>query len=113
MLAAAPAAAGAARSGPVLRFEGTAAAGLLTNVYTASLQDLLAKVDADGVFHASTPGSPNFGLYGGIGTWRGGVGYFYGQAWSRDMGRTLLELMQAGLLGRSRGRAALRRQPSL
>ena len=86
------------RSGPRLRFEGSTTASILTNVYEHSLRDLRAKLDADGMFHASTLDAPNFGSYGGIGTWRGGVGYFYDQAWSRDMGRTLLELLRFGFL---------------
>lgn len=86
------------RRGPRLRFEGSPSASILSNVYEVSLRDLRAKLDADGVFHASTRDSANFGLYGGIGTWRGGVGYFYDQAWSRDMGRTLLELVRLGFL---------------
>jgi hypothetical protein len=86
------------RLGPRLRFEGNVTANLLSNVYEYSLRDLRAKLDADGTFHASTEGSPNFGLYGGIGTWRGGVGYFYHQAWARDLGRTLIELARLGLL---------------
>jgi len=86
------------RSGPRLRFEGSASASILTNVYEHSLRDLRAKLDADGTFHASTRDSASFGMYGGIGTWRGGVGYFYNQPWSRDMGRTLLELTRLGFL---------------
>ena len=86
------------RSGPRLSFDGPPAATILSNVYEFSLQDMLAKLDADGAFHASTDKSPNFGLYGGIGTWRAGVGYFYNQAWSRDMGRTLLEMIRLGFL---------------
>lgn len=88
----------AGRSGPRLHFEGTASASILSNVYERSLRDLRSKLDADGTFHASTFNSVNFGLYGGIGTWRGGVGYFYNQAWARDMGRTLLELTRLGFL---------------
>jgi hypothetical protein len=94
----APAETIAGRSGPRMRFEGTATASILNNVYEHTLSDLRAKLDADGTFHASTYNSANFGLYGGIGTWRGGVGYFYNQAWSRDMGRTLLELVRLGFL---------------
>lgn len=86
------------RQGPLLRFEGTAAAAVLSNVYEASLADLRSKLEADGSFHTSSRNAPNYGLYGGIGTWRDGVGYFYDQAWSRDVGRSLLELIRLGFL---------------
>ena len=88
----------AGRSGPRITFGGAASATILSNVYERTLSDLRSKLDADGTFHASTADSISFGLYGGIGTWRGGVGYFYKQAWARDMGRSLLELVRLGFL---------------
>lgn len=84
--------------GPLLRFDGAPSAAILSNVFSYGVRDLLSKIDADGTFHTSTKDAPNFSLYSGIGSWRNGVGYFYNQAWSRDMGRALLELVRLGFL---------------
>ncbi|MEW6231568.1 MAG: hypothetical protein AB1566_04525 [Chloroflexota bacterium] len=82
--------------GPRVVFQGAVYADILTNVYFHSLSDLLSKIDGDGTFHTSTAGSPNWSWYQGNGTWKPKAGSFYDQAWSRDMGRALLELLRLG-----------------
>lgn len=84
--------------GPSFQVKGGAAADVLTNVYYHSLKDLLGKIEPTGVFHTSSYNAPNYGLYGGVGAWRNGVGYFYNAAWARDMGRALLEMARLGFL---------------
>ncbi len=81
-----------------LSFSGSWSATILSNVHAHSLKDLLAKLTPAGMVHSSTAASPNYGGYGGIGTWRAGVGYFHGQAWTRDTGRALIELARLGFL---------------
>ncbi|MBI5956856.1 MAG: hypothetical protein HY871_07620 [Chloroflexi bacterium] len=82
--------------GPRVVFKGNVYADILTNVYFHSQSDLLSKIDGDGTFHTSTAGSPNWSWYQGNGTWKPNAGSFYDQAWSRDMGRALLELLRLG-----------------
>jgi hypothetical protein len=79
--------------------EGDIYATILSNAFAVGLPDLLSKIDPDGAFHSSSPGSLDYGGYGGIGTYRPFTGRFRDQAWSRDMGRSLIELARLGKLG--------------
>ncbi len=95
-----------AYSGPQVSFKGTAYASALQNAFYANVQDMLDKVDADGTYHTSTrdalswAGDPR-SAGGEFGTFRKGVGVYYGQSWSRDLGRSLQELTELGFLSRT------------
>jgi len=83
--------------GPKVRFEGTGPAEIFANVYTHNLHDMATeKVDAEGGMHTSSPRAPSFGGYVGFGTHRNGVGSYYAHVWSRDVGRSLIEVTAAG-----------------
>ena len=93
-------------SGPEVTFKGTVDASILQNAFYANLQDMLDKVDADGVFHTSTKNALSWAgdprsAGGEFGTYRQDVGVYYGQAWSRDLGRSLQELTELGYIGRA------------
>ncbi len=87
-------------TGPEVSFEGSgegeAYAGILANVFRYSVQDILAKIDADGMYHTSTKGAISWGGYRGIGTFRYGVGGYYGVSYTRDMGRSMGEIAALG-----------------
>ncbi|MCL2838498.1 MAG: hypothetical protein FWE04_05470 [Oscillospiraceae bacterium] len=84
-------------AGPDVRFFGNNVADILTNVYAANLDDIAKKkIDANGMPVTSSEGSPNFGCYVGFGTFRDNVGAYSKDIWSRDVGRTLMELNRAG-----------------
>ncbi len=93
-------------SGPRVVFEGTRYAAALENAFYANVNDMLAKIDADGTYHTSTrnalawAGDPR-SAGGEFGTFRRNVGIYYGQAWSRDLGRNLLELTELGYLSQA------------
>jgi hypothetical protein len=93
-------------SGPEVTFKGTVDASILQNAFYANLQDMLDKVDQDGVFHTSTrnalawSGDPR-SAGGEFGTYRKDVGVYYNQAWSRDLGRSLQELTELGYLDKA------------
>lgn len=88
-------------SGPRVTFKGTPYAEALQNAFYANVQDMLDKVDADGVYHTSTrdaiawAGVP-WSAGGEFGTFRKDVGVYYKDAWSRDLGRTFQELTELG-----------------
>lgn len=84
--------------GPEFRFEGDAYAEVLTNILYANLTDIAGRVDAEGMYHTSAKGAPSWGGYEGFGTYRDGVGSYYTQSWTRDMGRSLGELCALGYL---------------
>jgi len=93
-------------AGPEVTFKGTVDAGILQNAFYANLQDMLDKVDADGVFHTSTKGALSWAgdprsAGGEFGTYREDVGVYYNQAWSRDLGRSLQELTELGFVGKA------------
>lgn len=93
-------------AGPEVTFKGTVDASILQNAFYANVQDMLDKVDPDGVFHTSTrnalawSGDPR-SAGGEFGTYRKDVGVYYGQAWSRDLGRSLQELTELGYVDKA------------
>jgi len=93
-------------AGPEVTFKGTVDASILQNAFYANVQDMLDKVDADGVFHTSTKdalswaGDPR-SAGGEFGTYRKDVGVYYNQAWSRDLGRSLQELTELGYVNKA------------
>lgn len=82
-------------SGPTVTFHGTVYSTILENAFYANVQDMLAKIDAEGMYHTSTSGAVSWG-YVGFGTFRENVGMYYRGSWSRDMGRALQELSELG-----------------
>ena len=93
-------------SGPRVIFKGNNYAVALQNAFYANVQDMLDKIDADGTYHTSTrnalswAGDPR-SAGGEFGTFRKDVGVYYGDAWSRDLGRTMQELTELGFLGKT------------
>jgi hypothetical protein len=85
-------------SGPRVSFKGTVFAEILANVFHHNVQDMAAKVDADGMYHTSTKDSLSWGSYNGFGTFRAHLGKYYDSSFSRDMGRSLQELSELGYL---------------
>lgn len=83
-------------SGSRVSFEGSIFAGILANAFHYNLQDMLAKIDPDGMYHTSTKGALTWGGYRGFGTFKTNVGVYYDTSWSRDMGRSLQELAELG-----------------
>jgi len=81
--------------GPQVKFTGGLCANILTNMFYHNVQDMLDKT-ADGTYHTSTAGAPNWGRFFGVGTWKEGVGSYYSTAWSRDFGCSLIELAELG-----------------
>ena len=86
--------------GPRVRFTGGVCADILTDMFYHNVNDLLAKT-ADGTYHTSTLGSPNWGRFLGFGTWEEGLGLYYNTAWSRDFGCSLIELSELGYQDRA------------
>jgi hypothetical protein len=90
-------------TGPRVTFKGDNYANILQNAFYANVQDMLDKVDAVGFYHTSTKGAlagagVPWSAGGEFGTWRNGVGVYYGDSWSRDLGRTMQELADLGFL---------------
>lgn len=86
-------------SGPTVSFSGDIYATILANAFHANVQDMRNKIDDDGMYHTSTRGAPNWSLYSGFGTYstnNSRIGCYYGESWSRDMGRSLQELTALG-----------------
>ena len=79
--------------GPRLQFAGNVDALLLTNLYYGTVADMAGKIDADGTFHTSSRHAPDFGAPW---LWHPGRQTYYGHAWSRDLGRVLMELVDLG-----------------
>ena len=88
-------------TGPRVRFRGNVYADILTSVFYNDVADALKKIGRHGMFHTSTPGAPNWSSYTGDPMWRDGLGVYSGQAWGRDMGRTMQELTELGFLRRA------------
>lgn len=84
--------------GPQFRFAGDSYAEVLTNILYANLHDISRRVTPDGMYHTSANGASSWGGYEGFGTYRDGVGSYYTQSWTRDMGRSLGELCAFGYL---------------
>lgn len=83
-------------TGPRISFSGNIFGQVLTNVFPCTLQDMLAKIDAQGMYHTSTKDSLSWGSYHGFGTYRENVGPYYDQYYARDLGRSLQELSVLG-----------------
>jgi len=96
----------AAYTGPRVTFKGDNYTAALQNAFYANVQDMLDKIDADGTYHTSTrnalawSGDPR-SAGGEFGTFRKNVGVYYGDAWSRDFGRTMQELTELGFLNKT------------
>lgn len=83
--------------GPRVKFEGNIYADILTNVFHHTLQDMVNKIDEEGMYHTSTKDAPAWG-YESCGTFRRNVGVYYAHSWSRDLGRSLQELVALGYI---------------
>ncbi|HEX5283984.1 MAG TPA: hypothetical protein VFW30_07685 [Bryocella sp.] len=93
----------ASYNGPRVTFKGDIYATVLQNAFYANVQDMLSKVGPDGFYHTSSKGAlawagVPWSAGGEFGTWRNGVGVYYDQSWSRDLGRTMQELADLGFL---------------
>jgi hypothetical protein len=80
-------------AGPQISFKGTLAAEVLANAFYYNVQDMLDKIDEDGMYHTSTKGAV-WWKDNGMGSTN--TGKYYDQTWSRDMGRALEELSELG-----------------
>ncbi len=91
-------------TGAKVAFRGPVDAAILENAFAANVQDMLDKIDPDGMYHTSTRGAVSWNG-AGFGTFRPEVGMYYGDSWSRDMGRTLQELAELDYLPKTRSSA--------
>jgi hypothetical protein len=83
-------------AGPEVAFRGDVFARVLANAFAFNIQDMLAKIGSDGMYHTSTKGASfAWGAYQ-FGTYRTNVGRYYDESWCRDMGRSLQELTELG-----------------
>jgi hypothetical protein len=80
-------------AGPSVSFKGSLAAEVLANAFAYNIQDMLNKIDEDGMYHTSTKGALWWRDNGMEST---NAGKYYDQSWSRDMGRSLEELSELG-----------------
>lgn len=78
-------------AGPDVSFKGGLAAEVLANAFSCNVQDMLNKIDPDGMYHTSTKGAV-WWRDDGMGSTN--TGKYYDQCWSRDMGRSLEELSE-------------------
>jgi hypothetical protein len=83
-------------SGPRVSFRGNISAQILTNAFYANVQDIRAKIDSKGLYHTSTKGALSWGGYNGFGTFRPEVSRYFGDSFSRDLGRSLQEVTALG-----------------
>lgn len=84
-------------TGPKVKFSGNGIADIFTNVYYHNIHDMAAdKVDETGRPHTSSSHAPSFGCYVGFGTYKENANSYTTHMWSRDVGRTLLEIVKAG-----------------
>lgn len=112
-------------AGPRVQFFGDRYARFFSSVFAHNALDMAAKVGADGVFHTSSSDAPWYGYCGIGGTFvlpatvnparqgqrpwhapgvcgRDDAGNYYDEAWTRDLGRTLMELLSLGHLDQAR-----------
>jgi hypothetical protein len=82
-------------SGPGISFKGGLPAEILANAFCYNVQDSLNKIDDDGMYHTSTKGAV---WWNDAGFGSEYTGKYYGQSWSRDLGRSLQELSVLGFL---------------
>ncbi|MHB1458142.1 MAG: hypothetical protein ACYC0V_14630 [Armatimonadota bacterium] len=95
--------------GPRITFKGDSMADLVTNIFNFNADDMTKKVTSDGIYHTSTKGAAWYG-YEGFGcftmneaqTTRMYAGVYFYEAWTRDLGRTLNELIALGYLGKAK-----------
>ncbi|MHB1001046.1 MAG: hypothetical protein ACYC27_17525 [Armatimonadota bacterium] len=95
--------------GPQIRFDGDSWSRLMTNIFHYNADDMAQKVDPEGVYHTSTAGAAWYG-YDGFGCFtidtrqvtRNYAGFYYGEAWTRDLGRTLMELVSLGQIEKAK-----------
>jgi hypothetical protein len=85
-----------------VKFSGNPAAEIYSNVYMVNLDDMANnKVDENGKSHTSSKGTAYFGSYIGMGTYHLQDAY-YSSMWSRDVGRTMIEITRTGIHDRMR-----------
>lgn len=85
---------------PDIRFYNAKGIDILTNVYRKNIIDMAyGKITDDGMPHTSTAGTANFGCYIGFGTFNYSASYG-AHVWTRDTGRMLIEVTNAGYFGR-------------
>jgi len=82
-------------SGPNVSFKGSLPAEVLTNAFSWNMQDIINKIDDDGMYHTSTKGA-QWWNDGGLAS--SNLGKYYVQSWSRDLGRSLQELSELGYI---------------
>lgn len=95
--------------GPRIYFKGDSTADLVSNIFNYNVDDMTKKVTADGMYHTSTKGAAWYG-YEGFGcftlneaqTTRMYAGVYFYEAWTRDLGRTLNELIDLGYLDKAK-----------
>jgi hypothetical protein len=84
-------------NGPIVKFSGTPLAEIFTNVYAHNIYDMRTKkVDEKGGMHTSSGDLADFGLYIGMGTFRSNARCYYDHVWTRDAGRTMMEVIESG-----------------
>ncbi len=70
---------------------------ILTNIFYRNILDMsLDKIDSEGRPHTSGRTAPSFGNYIGFGVHRNNVGHFRAPCFSRDLGRTAIEVLNLG-----------------
>ncbi|MBO7503624.1 MAG: hypothetical protein J6U38_04575 [Clostridia bacterium] len=85
---------------PDIRFYNENGLDILTNVYRKNIIDMAyGKITDDGMPHTSSEGTANFGCYIGFGTFNYSASYA-AHVWTRDTGRMLLEVTNAGYFER-------------
>jgi hypothetical protein len=83
--------------GPLVKFSGTPLAEIYTNVYAHNLYDMRTKkVDEKGGMHTSSGDLADFGIYIGMGTFKSNARCYYDHVWTRDLGRTMMEVIESG-----------------
>jgi len=86
---------------PDVTFSGNGLADIFTNVYRVNVMDMAYnKVDDEGGTHTSSPDTANFGSYLGFGTFQDHCTSYASHVWTRDIGRTLMEIINAGYMDR-------------
>jgi hypothetical protein len=83
-------------SGPLVSFKGSVSAEILTNAFSANVQDMVAKIGDEGMYHTSTAGAPFCWAANQYGTFSLDVGRYYFDSWTRDLGRSLQQLTELG-----------------
>jgi hypothetical protein len=87
---------------PDIRFYNAGGLDVFTNVYRRNIMDMAyGKITDDGMPHTSTAGTANFGCYIGFGTFNYSASYG-AHVWTRDTGRMLIEVTNAGYFDRVR-----------